>query len=275
MVRLLFQVVELLGECIVVLDEVDGLFRERNNDEHEVSRTIKTEFLQLWQGVSTNNNHVTFLGATNRPFDVDPAVLRRLPQSFFVGLPPLEDRRSLLMIWCHEHELPIHPQTMEEIAQVTHLYSPSDMFNLLLEASKLGPIQRGDMNLTIEDVRAAMTSVPASKFSPSYVQKLHHFMGGPGNQSQQHQTGNYQPGQEPQVGKWETPMGNFYHVGHVAADEGTAKAFHDILHPSGQDDFNKVYNSEDNEAFSEEFTSDIDDDDYDDDSDTDDDDSEL
>jgi ATPase family AAA domain-containing protein 1 len=246
MVRLLFQVIAILGNnCIVVLDEVDGLFRERNQDEHEVSRTIKTEFLQSWQGIASssrsnnrNNQGVTFIGATNRPFDVDPAVLRRLPQSFFVGLPPLQDRRELLLVWCREHDLPMDPTVLEQIAQATHLYSPSDMFHVLLEAAKVGPLSRGDRHLTMNDVRIAMASVPASKFSPSYVQKLQEFMQGTsaGSSASGQQSEYSQQQQKPhQIGKWETPLGNFYHVGHVATDESATKAFHDMVQQQHQD----------------------------------------
>ena len=110
-VKTLFQVISIIRPCIVVLDELDGLFRERQDDEHEVTRDIKTEFLQWWDGVRNiqvsddDNGVILVIGATNRPFDVDSAVLRRLPQSYWIGLPTVDDRRDMLWKWSRDHGL--------------------------------------------------------------------------------------------------------------------------------------------------------------------------
>lgn len=52
----------------------------------------------LWDGFSTGNDNVIVLGATNRPSDVDPAILRRLPLRFEVPLPSETDREEILRI---------------------------------------------------------------------------------------------------------------------------------------------------------------------------------
>ena len=49
-VRALFSLAHKLSPCIVCIDELDGLFRERSLQEHDVSRDLKTEFLQWWDG---------------------------------------------------------------------------------------------------------------------------------------------------------------------------------------------------------------------------------
>ena len=45
--------------------------------------------MTLWDGLSTkqSNNRILIIGATNRPEDVDAAILRRMPQMFYIGLP--------------------------------------------------------------------------------------------------------------------------------------------------------------------------------------------
>ncbi len=59
-------------------DEVDALLGSRKAQEHEAVTALKTEFMQLWDGMSTAKNaQVMVLGATNRPFDLDDAILRR------------------------------------------------------------------------------------------------------------------------------------------------------------------------------------------------------
>ena len=111
-VRSLFSLLQnKLFPCIVVLDELDGLFRERHDNEHDASRELKTEFLQWLSGImttssSSGNSKTTHsasprhplivVGATNRPLDVDSAILRRLPQRFYIGLPDFATRCQLI-----------------------------------------------------------------------------------------------------------------------------------------------------------------------------------
>jgi len=101
-VRGLFSLARKIQPCIIFVDEVDGLFRERysggsGGEEHDASRDLKTEFMQLWDGISSKtSDKILVMGATNRPFDVDAAFLRRMPRSYFVGLPDLSARIYIL-----------------------------------------------------------------------------------------------------------------------------------------------------------------------------------
>ena len=74
---------------IIFIDEIDSFLRNRRTDDHECTSTIKTQLMTLWDGLTTNQNtnRILIIGATNRPEDVDPAILRRMPQMFFIGLP--------------------------------------------------------------------------------------------------------------------------------------------------------------------------------------------
>ena len=75
---------------IIFIDEIDSFLRSRRMDNHECTSTIKTQFMTLWDGLSTamqSQNRILIIGATNRPEDVDPAILRRMPQMFYIGLP--------------------------------------------------------------------------------------------------------------------------------------------------------------------------------------------
>ena len=59
-------------------DEVDALVGRRRENDHEATLTMKTEFMQLWDGFSTDHQaQVMVLGATNRPYELDEAVKRR------------------------------------------------------------------------------------------------------------------------------------------------------------------------------------------------------
>lgn len=57
------------------------LGRRENRQGHEAMRKMKNEFMMHWDGLTTKEmERVLVLAATNRPFDLDEAVIRRLPR---------------------------------------------------------------------------------------------------------------------------------------------------------------------------------------------------
>lgn len=60
----------------------------RNTQDHEATAMMKAQFMSLWDGLITDPScTVIIMGATNRPQDLDRAILRRMPATFHVGLP--------------------------------------------------------------------------------------------------------------------------------------------------------------------------------------------
>lgn len=83
------------------LDEVDALFGARISRGSSGSMShnlILTEFMQEMDGLSSaianKDKRVVVIGATNRPFDLDDAVMRRLPRRLLVDLPDVQDRKG-------------------------------------------------------------------------------------------------------------------------------------------------------------------------------------
>ena len=65
------------------VDEIDALLLARGSgsgSSHAATREIINEFMSEWDGLQSNNDGVLVMGATNRPFDLDEAVLRRMPR---------------------------------------------------------------------------------------------------------------------------------------------------------------------------------------------------
>ncbi|XP_058492606.1 outer mitochondrial transmembrane helix translocase [Solea solea] len=74
--------------CIIFIDEIESFLRNRSSLDHEATAMMKAQFMSLWDGLDTSaTTQVMVMGATNRPQDVDPAILRRMPTTFHVGLP--------------------------------------------------------------------------------------------------------------------------------------------------------------------------------------------
>jgi SpoVK/Ycf46/Vps4 family AAA+-type ATPase len=85
--------------CIIFIDEIDSFLGTRKSNEHEAVTSMKTEFMALWDGFVTDNDaRVMVLAATNRPWDIDEAILRRLPRAFEVPLPDARQRRRILSV---------------------------------------------------------------------------------------------------------------------------------------------------------------------------------
>ena len=76
-VKCLFQMARKEKSSIIFIDEVDSMAGNRSDGENESSRRVKTEFLVQMEGVSNQENRLLVLGATNLPWELDPAIRRR------------------------------------------------------------------------------------------------------------------------------------------------------------------------------------------------------
>lgn len=99
LVRAAFSLAAKLAPCVLFIDEVDALLGRRSSGgrEHEAMREMKNEFMARWDGIrGEGGRRVLVLGATNRPFDLDEAVLRRFTARVSVGLPGKKARKDIL-----------------------------------------------------------------------------------------------------------------------------------------------------------------------------------
>ncbi|KAM9363384.1 spastin isoform 2-T2 [Symphorus nematophorus] len=141
LVRALFSVARELQPAVIFIDEVDSLLCERREGEHDASRRLKTEFLIEFDGVqSGGDDRVLVMGATNRPQELDQAVLRRFAKRVFVAPPAEETRFKLLKNLLEKHGNPLTLRELSQLARMTEGYSGSDLTSLAKDAS-LGPIR--------------------------------------------------------------------------------------------------------------------------------------
>ncbi|CAK3956830.1 ATPase family AAA domain-containing 1 [Lecanosticta acicola] len=134
MVRAVFSLAKKLSPCIVFIDEGDAIFGSRSSaGNRNTHREIINQFLREWDGMDANHN-VFIMVASNRPFDIDDAVLRRLPRRLLVDLPVAKDRESILKIHLKDEALD-ETVSLPDLAEQTPLYSGSDLKNLCVAAA--------------------------------------------------------------------------------------------------------------------------------------------
>lgn len=121
--------------CIIFIDEIDSFLRSRNSNDHEATAMMKTQFMMLWDGLNTNHEAtVIVMGATNRPQDLDKAIIRRMPAQFHIGLPNVEQRFKILKL-IMDTETVNENVDFNRLAKLTSGFSGSDLREMCRNAS--------------------------------------------------------------------------------------------------------------------------------------------
>uniref|UniRef100_A0A7S1ND01 AAA+ ATPase domain-containing protein n=1 Tax=Eutreptiella gymnastica TaxID=73025 RepID=A0A7S1ND01_9EUGL len=156
LVKALFLIAQELQPAIIFVDEIDSLLTSRSDHETESSRRLKTEFMVQMEGLGVtceSANRVLVLGATNRPFELDDAILRRFPRRLYIALPDAATRQRLFTKLGEQCEAQLSAADSEELAQATEGYSSSDITNVCREA----------VMMPIRELGPAVISVPVDQ----------------------------------------------------------------------------------------------------------------
>ena len=162
-VRDLFQQAKKSAPCIVFIDELDAVGRQRGvrmgmaNDERE--QTLNQLLVGL-DGFEANLG-VVVLAATNRPEILDQALLRpgRFDRQVVVDAPDLEGRDAILRI--HSRGMPFEPDVdLRKIAQETPGFSGADLANVINEAALLAG-RHSESKIGQRDLEEAVEKVVA------------------------------------------------------------------------------------------------------------------
>ncbi|KAG4999030.1 hypothetical protein JHK87_020102 [Glycine soja] len=135
-VRALFTLAAKVSPTIIFVDEVDSMLGQRTRvGEHEAMRKIKNEFMTHWDGLLTKQGErILVLAATNRPFDLDEAIIRRFERRIMVGLPSVENREKILRTLLAKEKVD-NELEFKELATMTEGYTGSDLKNLCTTAA--------------------------------------------------------------------------------------------------------------------------------------------
>ena len=167
-VRDLFDKAKKTMPCIIFIDEIDAVGRQRGaggNDERE--QTLNQLLVEM-DGFEANDG-VIVMAATNRADILDKALLRpgRFDRQVYVGLPDVKGREEILKV--HTKNKPLAPDvSLKVIAQRTAGFAGADLENLVNEAALLAA-RRSRKAITMEDIEEASMKVMAGPEKKSRV----------------------------------------------------------------------------------------------------------
>ena len=162
-VRDLFEQAKKHSPCIVFVDEIDAVGRQRGaglGGSHDEREQTLNQILVEMDGFDSDTN-VIVIAATNRPDILDPALMRpgRFDRRVVIDRPDLRGRRSILGI--HSKGKPLAADVdMDVVAKQTPGFSGADLENLVNEAAILAA-RRNSRAIYMEDMQAAIEKVIA------------------------------------------------------------------------------------------------------------------
>ena len=162
----LFQVARRNAPVVVFLDEVDALGQKRSLTRHSAMRSTVNQLLSELDGVSDSNEGVYVVGATNQPWDVDPALRRpgRFDRTLLV-LPPDEAARDAIFRY-HLRERPVEGINPAALAKATDGFSGADIEHVCetaAERAMMEGIRTGRVRMIqMDDLYAALREIRPS-----------------------------------------------------------------------------------------------------------------
>lgn len=170
-VRQLFRAAAQNRPAIIFIDEIDCVGKTRKLDSHGEHQQTINALLAAMDGFESSQG-IVVVAATNRPEDLDEALLRpgRFDRKVYVPYPDMKGRRAILETHANGKPIAETERALDAIAQTTPGLSGADLANLLNEAAILCA-QRGSTQITQTDLEAARDKVRYGKERRSLVLK--------------------------------------------------------------------------------------------------------
>lgn len=174
-VRDMFKTAQKSAPCIIFIDEIDAVGRQRGagmgggNDERE--QTLNQLLVEM-DGM-TDNAGIVVIAATNRPDVLDPALLRsgRFDRRVTVSLPDIKGREAILQVHARNKKL-ASDVSLANLAKRTPGFSGADLANVLNEGAILA-VRKNEAKVTMTDLDEAIDRVMmgSAKKSKKYTEK--------------------------------------------------------------------------------------------------------
>ncbi|MCD6279358.1 tetratricopeptide repeat protein [Candidatus Micrarchaeota archaeon] len=156
--------------CIMFVDEIDALGgrRDKMGESAQYLKAAVNQLLYEMDGIEANNQNVLVVGATNAPWDVDPALRRagRFSKTIYVPAPKLKSRVAILKI--HSRKRPVGRISWYRLGIATMGYSSADLKAVVEDASaipwkeafKTGKERKISMNDFIKAIKNRDSTLP-------------------------------------------------------------------------------------------------------------------
>jgi katanin p60 ATPase-containing subunit A1 len=187
LVRILFEVARFYAPSTIFFDEIDALASTRGGTgEHEASRKVKSELLVQMDGANQNSSAsaslaededqaaktVMVLAATNRPWDLDEAIRRRLEKRVYIPLPSEVGRDALFRI--NLKSIALAPDIdFTVLVSKTEGYSGADITSVCRDAAMM-PMRRKLLseNFDFDNIQAHQEDMNIPLTMPDFLEAL-------------------------------------------------------------------------------------------------------
>lgn len=155
--------------CIIFIDEADALFRSRSSETSSRSHLEDiNQFLIEMDGITSDRRDSPIvIAATNRPFDIDEGIIRRLGKRIVIDVPDITAREQILKIHL-EGETLASDVDLAELAKATPEYTGSDLKDLVYEAAIIAVRQGQHRSRLGADAHPPHTTAPDSTGEPHH-----------------------------------------------------------------------------------------------------------
>ena len=170
-VREIFKKASKNKPAIIFIDEIDCLGKKRGMDTHSELQQTNNALLAAMDGFESSEG-IVVLAATNRPEDLDEALMRpgRFDRKVYVPYPDMKGRRAILAAHARNKPLEGESKALDVIAQTTPGMSGADLANLINEAAILCAQQNASV-ISLVELEAARDKVRFGKERKSMVLK--------------------------------------------------------------------------------------------------------
>ena len=179
LVSVLFQMARHKGPSVIFCDEIDSFMSQRGQTgEHETSKKVKAAILQEMDGMNTaianaqsdGRLHTAFvIGATNHPWDLDDAILRRFQKRLYIPLPNAAARRT--MVEKKMEGANLAPDVdLDRIMQKTEGFSGADIASLCAHVMDT-PMDEYLSSHTVDEAKEHLATIKGAPLPMAYFEK--------------------------------------------------------------------------------------------------------
>lgn len=128
----LFQLARNNKPSLVFIDDMDSILKYKKEEKEDINKFMEEFFRNIRNAYSNEDNAgIVIFGATNKPWDLEPAIIRRFRRRIYIGLPGANDRKLLIKFLIGNNHNNITEEQFEKMENLTQGYSRRDIYNII------------------------------------------------------------------------------------------------------------------------------------------------